>query len=337
MTSTRPLAALLAAALALLPAGCVFQPRPPARTTPPAEARDAARAEAPFRFALIGDTPYDAIQELIAFPNLVADLNRARPEFVVHVGDFKSGGSPCSDALFERRAREFGTLEPPLVFLFGDNEWTDCDRGQSSAYDPMERLGRLRALFASGPRSLGRRPMPLERQGSGPAFPAHPENVRWSRGGVVFAGLNVPGGDNHYGAPEFAGRNAANLAWIRDAFAQARRDNARAVMILFQANPRFEAGATNKVRRGFNEMLALLEQETLAFAKPVVLVHGDTHTFRIDQPLAGTRSKRMIENFTRVETYGNPDVHWIEVTADPQDPAVFTFRPRIVAANRLRH
>lgn len=323
---------LLPALLVLLLAGCAARPTPHA-----AQASAAAPADATYDFALIGDTPYDAIQEGMGFPNLVAELNRARPEFVIHVGDFKSGASPCSDALFERRLREFGTVESPFVFLFGDNEWTDCGRSQDEPRDPMERLGKLRALFAAGARSLGRRTMPLERQGAGTNFVAHPENVRWSRGGVVFAGLNVPGGDNHYGTPEFAGRNAANLAWIRAAFAQARRDDARAVMILFQANPHFDAGSTNRIRRGFNPMLSLLEQETVAFGKPVVLVHGDTHYFRIDQPLTGSRSRRTIENFTRVETYGNPDVHWIQVTVDPRDPAVFTFRPRLVPGNRLRH
>jgi hypothetical protein len=35
----------------------------------------------------------------------------------------------------------------------------------------------------------------------------------------------------------------------------------------------------------------------------------------------------------RVETFGTPNPHWLHVTVDPDDPNVFTFRPRIVAAN----
>src|SRR4029077_4265518 len=88
---------------------------------------------------------------------------------------------------------------------------------------------------------------------------------------------------------------------------------------------------------GFRPMIELIEQETLAFNGPVVLVHGDSHYFRIDKPLAGAKSKRRIENFTRVETFGNPDVHWIRVTVDPDDPDVFTFRPQIVKANQVNH
>jgi hypothetical protein len=43
-----------------------------------------------------------------------------------------------------------------------------------------------------------------------------------------------------------------------------------------------------------------------------------------------------IENFTRVETFGDPHHHWVQVTVDPADPNVFTFRPRIVPANVLK-
>jgi hypothetical protein len=54
-------------------------------------------------------------------------------------------------------------------------------------------------------------------------------------------------------------------------------------------------------------------------------------------PLLGSKSNRRIENFTRVETLGYPDVHWIHVTIDDNDPNVFSFRPRIVANNLVKH
>jgi hypothetical protein len=40
-----------------------------------------------------------------------------------------------------------------------------------------------------------------------------------------------------------------------------------------------------------------------------------------------------MENFTRVELFGSPYHHWVHVTADANDPNVFTFRPRMVTAN----
>lgn len=306
----------------------------------PARPAGAAEAEYPdrqFDFALIGDTPYDALQETNLFPNMIDELNQAQLAFVVHNGDIKSGSSPCTDEYFEACAKQFATIRPPFIYLFGDNEWSDCGKVKTNAFDPEERLEKLRALFTQGDVSLGQRTIPLLRQSKTPAFSKFRENVRWVDGRIVFAGLNVPGDDNHFGTPEFAPRNAANIAWIQEAFALANREKFHAVMIIMQANPHFEIGATNRVRRGFNEMLQVLERETLAFGKPVVLVHGDSHYFRIDQPLLGTRSKRRIENFTRVETFGNPDVHWLKVSVDHRDPNVFTFRPQYVRKNLLKH
>ena len=290
-----------------------------------------------FDFALIGDTPYDELQETNLFPNMIAELNQAPLAFVAHNGDFKSGSSPCTDECFEARARQFASIRPPFVFIFGDNEWSDCGRVKTNAFVPEERLEKLRALFTQGDLSLGQKPMRLLRQSETPAFAQFRENVRWVDGRIVFIGLNVPGDDNHFGTPEFGPRNTANIAWIKDAFALATRERFHAVMLIMQANPHFEIASTNRVRRGFNEMLQVIERETLAFGKPVVFVHGDSHYFRIDQPLLGSRSKRRIENFTRVETFGNPDVHWLKVSVDPRDPNIFTFRPQYVRKNLLKH
>jgi hypothetical protein len=152
--------------------------------------------------------------------------------------------------------------------------------------------------------------------------------------------LHVVGSNNNLGRTasadvEYAARNAATNDWLRGTFARAREEQHRAVMLIIQANPGFELPAAQ--RTGFNEFLAALEAETLAFAGPVVLVHGDSHYFRIDKPLLGTRSRRRIENFTRVETFGENDNHWLHVTVEPTSPNVFVFDQRLVAANFVQH
>jgi hypothetical protein len=81
----------------------------------------------------------------------------------------------------------------------------------------------------------------------------------------------------------------------------------------------------------------VLEKETLAFGKPVVYVHGDTHVFRVDKPLFSSTSRRSVENFTRVETIGYPDTHWVRAIVDPQDRNVFSFRAEIVKDNLVDH
>ncbi len=302
--------------------------------------KPAARNASPdlrYDFALIGDVPYDELQATNLFPNMIEELNQARLAFVVHDGDIKSGSTPCTDDCFERVFAQFQSIRHPLVYLFGDNEWSDCGKMKTNAFDPLERLQKLRDLFTQGGQSLGQRTMSLARQSDEPRFAAFRENVRWTYGGVMFAGLNVPGDDNHFGTPEFGPRNDANIGWIHDAFAIATRENLRAVMIIMQANPHFDLAVTNQLRHGFNEMLEVIEKETLAFKKPVVFVHGDSHYFRIDQPLLGSRSRRRIENFTRVETFGNPDVHWLRVSVDWRDPNVFRFHAQYVRKNLLKH
>jgi hypothetical protein len=290
----------------------------------------------PFDFALIGDVPYTDEQETNLFPNMIRDLNAANLAFVVHDGDIKSGNTPCSDAVYEDRLRDFQSFTHPLVYVFGDNEWTDCARA-TNGFDPEERLQRLREVFTKGEQSLGRSKLPLARQSSSERFAKFRENVRWTMGNVMFVGLDIPGSANNFGKREFAERNAANLAWLKESFDFATVENRRAIMLVIQANPFPERGSTNRVHAGYRDFLAALEKETLAFQKPVVLVHGDSHYFRIDNPLNGTKSHRRIENFTRVETFGNPDVHWLRVTVDPRDPNVFTFHPQIVKANLVNH
>ena len=290
-----------------------------------------------FDFALVGDVPYNDEQVTNLFPNMIHELNAADVAFVVHDGDIKSGSMPCDDAVLEDRLRDFQSFQHPLIYLFGDNEWTDCAR-LTNGFTPVERLQKLRDLFTNGDQSLGRRKLPLARQSNEPAFVKFRENVRWEMGNVMFVGLNVPGNVNNFGnKAEFTERNAANIAWLQQSFAFAKIQNRRALMIVIQANPFPEIGSTNRVHAGFREMLAVLEKETVAFEKPVVLVHGDSHYFRIDKPLYGAKSRRRVENFTRVETFGNPDVHWVRATVDPRDPNVFTFRQQIVERNLVKH
>jgi hypothetical protein len=290
-----------------------------------------------FEVALIGDVPYSEFDATNSFPKMIDEINRAGLAFVVHDGDIKAGATPCTDEIFEERYRQFQTFEHPFIYLFGDNEWCDCGEVKTNRYDPEERLRKLREIFTKGDRTLGRRTFKLERQSDNPAFGEFRENVRWTYGGVLFAGFNVPGDANNFGKPEFKPRNAANLAWLHESFAMAARENSHAIMLILQANPHFELGRTNRLRAGFNEFIDALERESIFFKRPVVLVHGDSHYFRIDKPLLGSKSRRRIENFTRVETFGNPDVHWLRARVDWRNPNIFSFEPQIVRENLVKH
>lgn len=328
-----------------------------------------AEPGAGFDFALIGDMPYDARHER-EFANVMKGIDSANLAFVVHNGDFwwdgaawteKAGGHPpCSDETFQHRLGLAQNSRHPLIFVVGDNEWADCHRAKPRTYEPFERLAKLRQMFFSGDESLGRRTMRLARQSADSRFAKFRENARWTHGEVLFVTLHVIGSNNNRGRTpemdaEYNERTAANLHWMREAFDLAGRSGSRAIMIIAQGNPRFETSWPGYVQQrymlaglgfkspdtrratGFDEFLAALEKETVAFGRPVVYVHGDTHIFRVDKPLFGSTSRRSIENFTRVETVGYPDAHWVRASVDPKNPNVFNFHLEIVKENVLNH
>lgn len=279
---------------------------------------------------------------MAAYHAVLDTISAENVAFVVHVGDFT--GATCSDSLYSVRLREFSAIPHPFVYTFGDNEWTDCAR---DGKDPVERLAKLREMFTQGNTSLGKRTMPLERQSAQPRYAKYRENVRWSMGDVVFLTLNIPGSNNNRGndtvaAPprEFVERNVANLAWLRDGFALAEREGKRGVVVFMQANPGLSTSAGRWGPRsridGFADFLATFQQLARSFRKPVALVHGDTHYFRVDQPFSDSTTRLILTNITRAETYGNPNFHAVVLTVDPASPNLFRFEPLVVPKNGPR-
>ena len=188
----------------------------------------------------------------------------------------------------------------------------------------------------------------LKPGGDGP----YPENVRWKFGPVVYIGLNVQGSNDNYPyfgvdgetrspaeiarmRAEETARKAADLAWLHDGFAYAKRVGAQGVMVLQQADLNFnnEQHLTDpRSYDAFADYISALRAETLAFDGQVALVHGDSHYFKMDKPLNGPAGG-VLANFTRVETFGACNTHWVAAHVDPTDRNLFIFEPRIVPAN----
>jgi hypothetical protein len=276
-----------------------------------------------WRFAIIGDTPYSAAERK-ALPGMLEAIADANSEFVVHIGDIKSGRSRCSDALYKDRLEVFENSRIPFIYVPGDNEWSDCDRVASGSYDPLERLARLRTLFWNTDHSLGKRKIPLERQ-----LGTYAEHSRFRHGALLFVTLNVPGGDNNWGlartpSAEFSARNPQVIHWLKEAFAQARQEKLRGIVIMMQADPDFHLFQQGMQNAAYQELLETLRTETRAFQGEVLLVHGDTHFQRTDQPLR-TPQGELVANFTRLESYGFPAMGWVEVIVDPDGERLFRF------------
>ena len=156
-----------------------------------------------YTIGMWGDMPYNALGRS-QYPALLADVNASHVAFSLFDGDLKAGGDgPCADTLYTNALRDFNSLERPLIFVPGDNDWTDCWGRYGPAtlpyFDPLERLALERALFASTDQSLGRRTLTLTRQSDeGGADALYSENVRWKFGPVVYLGLNVQGSNDNY-------------------------------------------------------------------------------------------------------------------------------------------
>jgi len=98
-------------------------------------------------------------------------LQRSRDSnvaFSIFDGDLKAGGDgPCSDSLYTTAIAGFNTLERPLVWLPGDNDWTDCwGRYGLERQLPVSRHRSVPALRRGDRRAAGgRRSAPATRTG----------------------------------------------------------------------------------------------------------------------------------------------------------------------------
>ncbi len=330
-----------------------------------ADERNDDKSNEPYAVGLWGDLPYSPAQATVGVPNLIADMNAQRLKFTVHNGDLKAGsGSPCDDALYAQSLAFFNSLNAPAMFTPGDNDWTDCDRPANGGFNSLERLDKERAVFFSTPYSMGQKRLYQEVQqgalclGVSGLVPCV-ENRRWTVGRVTYVTLNIQGSCNNLcdtapDAAEYTARNLANLRWLQESFAQAKERSSVAVMLISQANPGWDLSdptraplrnprtlvQTDGQPDGFAEFLTALRNEVIAFGRPVAYVHGDSHYFRIDKPFLDAAGRR-IENFTRVETFGNSaafgtnDVHWVKAKVDPRSREVFSYETMMVPANRV--
>ena len=286
-------------------------------------------------FVALGDMPYGPReQDYPAFKALIAEINRRAPVFTIHIGDTKSGADPCSDETLLEQRDFMNSFASALIYTPGDNEWTDCHRLLAGAYDPLERLAFIRTHYFPTDESLGGQPIRLERQAdvmSG--FELFVENSRFNRGGVWFVTAHVVGSNNNLdndpdsdAAREFLARDEADRIWLADSFDKAAAANAEAVVVAIHADmfrdgfdPDEETFTRTSGFKDFGETLAAKAQ---SFGKPVLLLFGDSHAFRIFHPFP-----RSAGNLMAAEVYGGEHMHAVAVTVDPDTEAVFTVNP----------
>jgi hypothetical protein len=124
------------------------------------------------------------------------------------------------------------------------------------------------------------------------------EHIRWESGGTLFVALNVQGSNNNVRHPEYAPRMAAVYAWLDESAALAQSRGLR-LAVLMQADP-----FVTLPRDGYaalRERLRILGEK---HGGKTILIHGDTHVYRDDEPIPGVR---------RIEVWGSPFVSWLRL------------------------
>lgn len=295
------------------------------------DAPPAPLPENSFAFGVFGDGPY-ARRERDRYDRMIREVNRADLQWFIHVGDILGGW--CGDDVYRDRLESMNAIRHPVVYTPGDNEWTDCYGREAGGHDPLDRLALIRRTFFRDPdRSLGGRRMRVQTQARNRRYREFRENQRWTRGGFVFATVHLVGSYN--GTRPFRGRTdahdqevarrtAAAVAWMDEAFEEARRTRARGVVLVTHANIGIDP---DEPREGYGPFVDALERHVAAFRGPVLLIHGDSHHQRVDHPLRNARGETY-RNFTRVESYGSPDIGWTRVVVDSVAGRVTTYEPR---------
>jgi hypothetical protein len=140
---------------------------------------------------------------------------------------------------------------------------------------------------------------------------------------VLFVTLHIVGSNNNFetrdtqATNEFFARDAANIAWVREAFKLAEKNQYRAIVFAFQANVFISRSmwedfpAWSGFRNSIGQTLLPLAKE---WNKPILIIHGDGHQFHFDQPFK--LKGQVMSNITRLEVPGASDVRAVNVKVD---------------------
>lgn len=325
--------------------------------------------------AVFGDSPYgtsDAdTKQFDATPAFIQTIN-ADPAvaLVLHVGDIHSGQQLCSKAYDQAIFNFWQSFAFPLVYTPGDNEWADCQKKNEwgppphkpgAEPDPLTNLEWVRDIFFANPGHT----IAVDKQVFSQAVnydhryiadKSYVENVMWEQSGVVFVTLNVPGGSNNdednwanYPAgrsqaqtDEILQRSGANLRWLDQAFGLAKDVKAKAVVIAIQADMWDLDGKDPSHIGAYRQFVDSIALHASRFHGPVLLLNGDSHVFRSDNPLVKGAQCVVewgpsevacsddaydnqpydydVDNFHRIVVHGSTaPMEWLKLTIKPGD------------------
>jgi hypothetical protein len=244
----------------------------------------------------------------------------------------------------------FQRFSAPFVYTPGDNEWADCHKAkEKSSGAPLNELASVRSLFFARPgHTLGLQDKLVKTQAKSEIKVDRQfvENVMWEQKDVMFMTVNMPGSNNDTlpwtglfsdaaaQAKEVAERSAANNRWLEKAFSEAEAEGAKAVVIGLQADMWDPAAIGSDGLDKYTGFVQKLADLSIHFARPVLLINGDSHVFGSDQPLADPASATgsihntpSVPNLTRITVQGSTTgpAEWLRLTINPESAQVFSW------------
>jgi len=325
-----------------------------------------------FKLALWGDMPYigssedvfdptdeaqiDGVSVGVLYANLRDSINQSNATFALHTGDVKRGAQPCYSTLYYDRFEQLAnSLDMPVVYTPGDNDWTDCHGDIESFRWTTQKhaLEKVRDRFYSnqddaGP-ILGSNTESWSIQVTTEENDNYPELQRFIYNDIMFVVVHVVGGNNNrqttcfnwfdtsfscpwtlfltdlccfHARKEFNERNGKVNEFLRQSFGVAAGAGAKGVVVLAQAAIfNLDGEPFERFTDGFFDFWETLRTETLSFGKPVAYVHGDAHQFKDYTPdIDGVPP-----NLQALMVPGANEIGWVEATISPDASPVFSF------------
>ena len=257
-------------------------------------------------FLVFGDMPYnkEQLEQMKALSSELKARDAAHKlPFGIFYGDTKAGGERCTkERLKANRDLILGMIDAPVFFTPGDNDWTDCDRGGDDELHILDNV--LRPMYFSADMLPENRfdqtaTWQVARQ------PRFPENARWRYGDLQFGALHILAtgngreeitvGDIAEKLDRVDARDAANLEWLADIFIAG--GDAKALVLAIHTDPTKAddslPSCSADIRQNchpYRGFLAALKGHALNYGKPVLLVHGDTNPYCLNEGYLGVQN-----------------------------------------------